>query len=113
MIRLAEQNLDEELKDRINYMVGDACKIESLKDLGKFDLIYSTFTMHHWDNAETAITNLFSMLKNNGLLYIHDLKRVSWLYYIKSQSGFFNSIRASYRPREIKKMLTKIGINNH
>ena len=52
------------------------------------------------------------MLNDNGLIYIHDLKRVIWLYYIKSQSGFFNSIRAAYRPDEMKAMLNRIGINN-
>jgi 2-polyprenyl-3-methyl-5-hydroxy-6-metoxy-1,4-benzoquinol methylase len=113
MIELAKQDLDEELKTRIKYMVGNACKIESLKDLGKFDLIYSTFTMHHWENAKIAIQNLYSMLKENGLLYIHDLKRVFWLYYIKSQNGFFSSIRASYKPREIREILNNIGINTY
>jgi len=110
MIKLAQLDLAEDLMTRIKYMIGDACDINSIKDLGKFDLIYSTFTLHHWDNAELAIKNLYSMLNDNGLLYIHDLKRVVWLYYIKSQSGFFNSIRAAYRPDEIKAMLNRIGI---
>ena len=53
------------------------------------------------------------MLNDNGLLYIHDLKRVIWLYYIKSNSGFFNSIRAAYRPNEIKAILNKLGIESY
>lgn len=53
------------------------------------------------------------MLNDNGLLYIHDLKRVFWLYYIKSQNGFFTSIRASYQPREIREMLSGIEINTY
>ena len=112
MIKIAQLDLDENLKTRIKYVIGDACDINSIKDLGKFDLIYSTFTLHHWDNAELAIKNLHSILKENGLLYIHDLKRVRWLYFIKSQSGFFNSIRASYRPDEIKAIMNRIGIKN-
>ena len=110
MIKLAQLDLTEDLMTRVKYMIGDACDINSIKDLGKFDLIYSTFTLHHWDNAELAIKNLYSMLNDNGLIYIHDLKRVRWLYYIKSQSGFFNSIRAACRPDEIKAMLNRIGI---
>ena len=110
MIKLAQQDLDYNLQTRINYVIGDACNINSIKDLGEFDLIYSTFTMHHWDNAEIAIKNLFSMLKDNGALYIFDLKRVFWLYYFKSQSGFFKSIRASYQPEELRLMLNNIGI---
>ena len=97
----------------IKYKIGDACDINSIVDLGKFDLIYSTFTLHHWDNAELAIKNLYSMLNNDGLLFILDLKRVIWLYYIKSQSGFFKSIRAAYRPNEIKTMLNRTGIRNY
>ena len=113
MIKLAQQDLAEDLKTRIKYKIGDACNINSIKDLGTFDLIYSTFTLHHWDDAELAIKNLSSMLNDNGLLYIHDLKRVFWLYYIKSKSGFFKSIRAAYRPDEIKTMLNEIGIKNY
>jgi len=112
MLKLARQELPDDLKVRIRFTEGDACNIDSIKELGKFDLIYSTFTLHHWDEAEVAIRNLYSILNNNGLLYIHDLKRVFWLYYIKSDSGFFKSIRASYRPNELKIMLNKIGITN-
>ena len=113
MIKLAKQDLAENLKTRIEYKIGDACDVNSIKDIGKFDLIYSTFTLHHWDNAESAIKNLYSMLNDNGVLYIHDLKRVIWLYYIKLEGGFFNSIRAAYRPNEIKTMLKMIGIKNY
>ena len=113
MIKLAQQDLDENLKTRIKYKIGDACDTNSIEDLGKFDLIYSTFTLHHWDNAELAIKNLYSILNHNGLIYIHDLKRVFWLYYIRSKSGFFNSIRAAYKPGEIRMMFDKIGIKNY
>jgi len=112
MLKLARQELPDNLKARIRFTEGDVCNLDSIQKLGKFDLIYSTFTLHHWDNAEVAIRNLFSILNNNGLLYIHDLKRVFWLYYIKSDSGFFKSIRASYRPNELIIMLDKIGIEN-
>ncbi|MEA3346685.1 MAG: class I SAM-dependent methyltransferase [Candidatus Auribacterota bacterium] len=113
MIKLAKSDLAEDLKTSIKYIVGDACDKNSIKDLGRFDLIYSTFTLHHWNNAELAIKNLYSILNNDGILYIHDLKRVIWLYYIKSNSGFFKSIRAAYRPGEIKSMLDRLGIKNY
>lgn len=112
MIKLSQQDLAEDMKTRIKYKIGDACDINSIKDLGKFDLIYTTFTLHHWENAELAIKNLYSLLDDKGLIYIHDLKRVAWLYYVKSQSGFFNSIRAAYRPNEMKAMMNRIGIKN-
>lgn len=113
MIKLAQLDLAQDFQSRVKYKIGNACDINSIKDLGKFDLIYSTFTLHHWNNAELAIKNLYSMLNDNGVLYIHDLKRVIFLYYIKKQNGFFKSIRASYRSKEIKIILHKIGIKNY
>ncbi|MCD6598897.1 MAG: class I SAM-dependent methyltransferase, partial [Bacteroidales bacterium] len=81
MVDFALSDRNENLKSRLSYAVGDACKLESLAELGKFNLIYSTFTMHHWDNAKLGIENLYSMLNPGGTLYIYDLKRVWWLYY--------------------------------
>ena len=112
MIKLAEQDLAEDLKLRINYEVEDACNIDLAKDPKRFDLIYSTFTMHHWNDAGIAIKNLYAMLNTNGVLYIQDLIRVFWLYYIRLKGGFFTSIRASYKKNEISNMLYEIGIKN-
>ena len=113
MIEIAEQDIEQSLKDKINYHVADACNIETIKELGKFDLIYSTFTMHHWDNAEIAIKNLFSVLNQNGVLYLLDLKRVFPFYQIPSKSGFIRSIRASYVKKEIKEMLSNCNISDY
>jgi 2-polyprenyl-3-methyl-5-hydroxy-6-metoxy-1,4-benzoquinol methylase len=112
MIALARQDLDKNLRERIHYKHGDACQLDSLEGIGKFDLIYSTYTMHHWADAKEAIGNLLSLLNDNGVLYIHDLKRVWWLYYFKSQSGFMRSVRASYRPAELKVIFKELGIDN-
>ena len=38
MIQLANQDLAENLKTRIEYKIGDACNINSMEDIGKFDL---------------------------------------------------------------------------
>ena len=112
MINFALSDRQENLKERLNYAYGDACKMETIVELGKFNFIYSTFTMHHWDDARLGIKNLYSMLNPGGILYIYDLKRVWWLYYINSKSGFFQSIKASYLTKEIDAMLKELGINN-
>jgi 2-polyprenyl-3-methyl-5-hydroxy-6-metoxy-1,4-benzoquinol methylase len=111
MIRLAEQDIDKSLNGRLTYRKGNACNIESMQDLGKFDLIFSTYTLHHWEDAQTAIGNLFSMLNSTGILYIHDLKRVWWLYYLPAGSGFIGSVKASFRPRELGEILKNLKIN--
>jgi ubiquinone/menaquinone biosynthesis C-methylase UbiE len=113
MIELAKSELPENLRPRISFIKGDACDLATLNKLGKFELIFSTFTLHHWENAESALENLYSMLNEGGILYIEDLKRVFWLYYMKSKSGFYSSVRASYKPAELKTLLDKIGIKNY
>ena len=97
------------LAERINYVVGDAADEAFVQSLGRFDLIYSTYTLHHWQNPRKVIDNLLSCLNNDGVLFIHDLRRVWWLYWVPSQSGFFRSIRGAYLRDEIEEMLK--GIN--
>jgi hypothetical protein len=45
-------------------------------------------------------------LTDDGVLFIHDLRRVWWLYWVPSQSGFFRSIRGAYIREEVEEMLT-------
>lgn len=113
MIQLAAEDLTENLKDRIDYRLIDICDERVACQLGKYNLIFSTFTMHHLEDMRTAIKNMYSLLNENGLLFIQDLKRVPWLYHIPLKNGFFNSIRASYRPKEIKYILNETGIYNY
>jgi 2-polyprenyl-3-methyl-5-hydroxy-6-metoxy-1,4-benzoquinol methylase len=93
------------LQDQVEFIAGDVADKDSMCDLGKFDLIYSTYSLHHWKNPGNMIDNLMSRLKENGVLYVYDLRRVWWLYWIPIRNGFFNSIRAAYTRVEIKRML--------
>lgn len=98
--------------DRIKFIVGDAEDEALIHSLGKFDLVYCTYTLHHWNDPEKAIVNLTRKVADNGILYLYDLKRVWWLYWVPVRNGFFNSIRASYLPIEVKLMLEKLGFDN-
>jgi len=104
---IREQGLD----DRIHYQHGDAEDSEAAKDLGEFDLVYSTFSLHHWVSPQIVIRNLMNNLSDNGILYLYDLRRVWWLYWIPKKNGFLNSIRASYVRGELKKMFEDISID--
>lgn len=103
----------KELDQKINMINGDIEDEKLLKKLGKFDLVYSTFSLHHWENPKEVIVNLMQYLNDDGVLMIYDLKRVWWLYFIPNQNGFFKSIRASFKAEEIKEMLDTIGIKNY
>ena len=98
--------------DRIKFVVGDAENEALIHSLGKFDLVYCTYTLHHWNDPEKAIVNLSHTVEDNGILYLYDLRRVWWLYWVPVRNGFFNSIRASYLPIEVKLMLKKLGFDN-
>ena len=100
---------DKELQDWINFVVGDAADKELVQSLGKFDLIYSTYTLHHWENPRKVIDTLITSLTDKGVLFLHDLRRVWWLYWIPSQSGFFKSIRGAYIQTEVEEILK--GLN--
>jgi ubiquinone/menaquinone biosynthesis C-methylase UbiE len=114
MITVATEQVEREgLTDRIALVEGDANDTELLQRLGRFDLVYSTYSLHHWDDPETVIKNLLWTVTPGGILLIHDLKRVWWLYWVPSQEGFITSIRAAYTPAEIRDLLARMGVNRY
>jgi SAM-dependent methyltransferase len=114
MIAVAKEQVGSEgLVDKIEFVEGDAADASLLDRLGQFDLVYSTYSLHHWDHPETVIENLLKAVAPGGILLIHDLKRVWWLYWIPSQEGFFVSIRAAYTPAEMRDLLTGMGIDRY
>jgi ubiquinone/menaquinone biosynthesis C-methylase UbiE len=101
------------LANRIRFLVGDAGDSSVFGSLGQFDLIYSTFSLHHWQNPQKVIQNLLSVLADGGVLYIHDLRRAWWLYWVPLRNGFLDSIRAAYVAQELHEMLRDLGIERY
>ena len=94
----------QKLADRITYVEGDVMDVTLMQSLGAFDLIYSTFTLHHFDDVSRVLHILAGNLKDGGRLVFYDLRRAWWLYWIPSQRGFFQSVRAAYVTREIEQL---------
>ena len=94
-----------DLANRIRFLVGDAGDRNSLASLDQFDLIYSSFSLHPWADPKGVVHKLMSALADGGVLYIYDLRRVWWLYWVPARNGFLNSIRAAYVSRELREML--------
>jgi len=114
MATVANEYINErKLQHRIHYVVGDAGDQDMMEGLGKFDLVYSTFSLHHWKDPETSISNLWNAVKDKGTLYIHDFKRVWWLCFWPLKGGEIDSIRASYTPKELRTTLQKLGITDY
>ena len=111
MITVAREEVDSQgVGDRIDLVEGDAADAALLDRLGKFDLVYSSYSLHHWDEPETVIKNLLGAVAPGGVLFLHDLKRVWWLYWIPFRSGFITSIRAAYTPDEIRDLLVGVAV---
>jgi SAM-dependent methyltransferase len=97
---------------RVRFIEGSVDDGSLMARLGKFDLVYSTFSLHHWEHPVQAITSMYRALRKDGLMMLFDLKRVAWLYLVPARNGFINSIRAAYRRGEIKNMMSRAGIND-
>ncbi|NLO27412.1 MAG: class I SAM-dependent methyltransferase [Actinobacteria bacterium] len=98
------------LQDRIIFVLGDATDEGTIEALGEFDIIYSTFSLHHWEAPAVVIRNLLNSLRGSGVLYLYDLRRVWWLYCIPVHKGFFASIRGAYVAGEIRELLGGLGV---
>ena len=112
MITVANEDIKKKRLDSQVQFIGANIEDEGvLESLGTYDLIYSTFSLHHWENPRKMIGNSLRLLNDRGVLMIYDLRRVWWLYWIPRQTGFFKSIRAAYKAREIREALKEIGVN--
>ena len=114
MIDVAGRHLDAcGLKERVRLVHGSADDPELIQGLGQFDLVFSAFSLHHWQHPQRTIATLCRALAPAGTLFIHDLKRVFWLYHLPAGGGFMESIRAAYTPGEVCAMLKSLGRPDH
>ncbi len=99
--------------DRLTFSICDAMDEKALGRLGKFDLVYSIYSIHHWKDLERCLLNLLKAVKDGGTLYLGDLKRVWWLYYLPFRNRDLEQVRASYTRGEIKRILKKLNITKY
>jgi len=114
MITIGNEYVEKRnLQNQIKFVNGNINDENLLNKLGQFDLVYSTFSLHHWEYPQKAIANLMKYVRENGILIIYDLKRVWWLYCIPKSTGFFTSIRAAYIPNELKNIMHALNITKY
>lgn len=124
MIRAANSNArDEGVTGRVNYIQG---VVENMKDIpdGKYDLVISRESLHHWDNPKKGFKEISRVLKKDGKLYIEDHRRdigffakcivniLGPLMAGKMAKYWKSSINAGYTPEEIMKMISDIPRGN-
>jgi ubiquinone/menaquinone biosynthesis C-methylase UbiE len=99
--------------NRLTFVKGAVEDNSLIQGLGTFDLIYSTFSLHHWQEPVKAMRNLYGALKTGGVILIYDFERHWLTYYLPIRKGLAESIRASYTPKEIASMLSAIDVKHY
>ena len=106
MVSVGESRIMEMgLQQRISFIQGDGADKAAVQVGAPYDFIYSTYSLHHWEHPQRVVENLLVGLKPGGTIYLYDLRRVWWLYWIPVRNGFTDSIRAAYTRREVKDLL--------
>jgi ubiquinone/menaquinone biosynthesis C-methylase UbiE len=116
-IKLAEKNCKN--YKNIKFIKANASKIP-FKD-NSFDIVISKDSLHHFSNAKACIKEMFRVLKQNGVLYIQDLRRDLPRTLLKQaippdtaiKKLQYYSARASYTKDEIKGILKDIGLKQY
>jgi len=111
MVRIANDYAAEKgLSERVRFVDGVVEDDGLIADLGKFDLIYSTFSLHHWTDAPKAFHNLYGALAPAGVLLVYDFERRWFTYYLMpGPRGMRESVKASYTRGEIGEILAGLG----
>lgn len=111
MIAVADEFIrKKKLEDRIHYIPGDAADEQLTEKLGTFDLVYTSFSLHHWKEPEKSILNLWKTVRTGGALCILDFHRIGWLCSLPVKLHELEEIRSSYTVKEIKTMFSKMGV---
>jgi len=114
MVAVAQDYIEErKLQDRIHLLIGDAADGGVMGGLGEFDLVYSFFSLHDWEDPQKVIGNLLEATADEGRLYLHDFRRVWWARYLPLSSGEKHAIAAAYTPSEVRALLDQVGVRDY
>jgi ubiquinone/menaquinone biosynthesis C-methylase UbiE len=72
MVAVAERNI-RAFAGRASACVGDVTNLPFADDT--FDVIVTSFSLHHWDEVDAAVPELARVLRPGGRLYVYDLQR--------------------------------------
>jgi ubiquinone/menaquinone biosynthesis C-methylase UbiE len=103
---------EKKLESRIHYLQGDAGDERLPEKLGAFDLVYTTFSLHHWKEPEKALRNLWKSVRPGGALYILDFRKIGWLCSLPVKWQELESMREAYTPKEVSAMFREMGISD-
>ena len=113
MVGLASKYVKEKgLEHRVRFVLGDAADRALFESLGRFDLVYSTFSVHHWKDPERCLENIRKAARDGGAVYLCDLNRVWWLGLVPFGGREVRQLRGAYSSEELRTILEKAGFRS-
>ena len=97
---------------KYRYLVGDVADTAFMAEVGVYDCVYTTFSLHHWKDRETGLKNLWNVVAAGGALIIHDFRRINWLGALMGSGGLGKSVRSAFKPKELEDALHKVGADD-
>lgn len=110
MISMADEYLTKKgFSSKVKLKIGYVEDEQLMGSLGKFDLIYSTISLHHWGDPAQAFRNLVKQLKPDGMIVIHDFRRINLPFHFSLHA---DSHRA-FSSEELAELLSQVGIHRY
>lgn len=79
-----------------------------------FDIIIIYDSLHHWQDHNNSLKELYRVLKISGKLVIGEIHpHHRFGHYIRKMEQFFRMKSNFYRPRELKQLIEKIGFSTY
>ncbi len=94
------------LADRVRVVTGDACDATLAADVGFFDLVVSTYCLHHFAEPVRAL-RVAARAAPAGTVLFQDLRPVGWLRWIPFRGDFLDSLRASFAKARVEDVVAR------
>jgi ubiquinone/menaquinone biosynthesis C-methylase UbiE len=122
MIKIAEKNaIEYNFQNRVKNIHGNA--IEMPFEDNMFDGVFTNGSLHEWADPVKVFNEIHRVLKVGGKYCISDLRRdinplIKWYMRrtvkpIEMKEGLLASINASYKIKELSKLLQNTKLNNY
>lgn len=86
MIQLAREHAQRErLEERAHYKVGDVRQLPYPDQ--SFAIVVSTISLHHWQELEQPLRELYRVLQPGGRLWIYDARFITTMMIKKAQAS--------------------------